>query len=402
MDVVESVTQRPRRILYVEHNVDGTVGGSHRCLLDICRNIDRGQYEPVALFFQDNPLVSEFRKLGIDVLIGSPAIPLLQLSGLSRSIGRRLTSIIRPAANAALILSVRPMQWIRFLRRQRIDLVHLNNTFNADHDLILAAWILRIPCIAHQRGVAEPSGRLAHWFARRLLRIIAISSFIRDDLIRRGLPEQLVTFIHDGIDPSRIAVRCEPQTLRSDLGFGAAVPVVGMVGNLKYWKGQHVFVEAFARVAALHPEIRGLVVGAPSDPAYVESLRTAAARHGLSSTVVFTGYQPHPIDYMAVMDVVVHASVEPEPFGIVITEAMALAKPVIASAHGGPLDIVQDGVTGFLTPPGDAVALAVRINELIQQPNKMAELGRRARSSLLNNFTIRKNVEAIVGLYRDA
>jgi glycosyltransferase involved in cell wall biosynthesis len=386
-------------VLYVEHNMDGTIGGSHHCLLDICRNIDRSRYSPMVLFFQENPLVGEFRKLGIKVLIGSPASPLVQLSGLSGPVARITRAVIQPAYNAALVLVVRPMQWIRFLHRQRIELVHLNNTFNGDHDLILAAWLRRIPCIAHQRGYAGETGALAHWFGRRLHRIIAISGFIRDDLLRRGLPDHLVTLIHDGIDPERITVQRDPRELRTALGFGRNQPVIGMVGNLKPWKGQHVFMEAFARIAAKHPEARGLIVGAPADPEYVQQLRDLAARHCLSARVVFAGYQQHSIDYMASMDVVIHASVEPEPFGIVIGEAMALSKPVIASAHGGPLDIVQDGVTGFLTAPGDPGALALRIGGLLDSPADASRLGERARRRFLDLFTIEANVGRIIQLY---
>lgn len=399
MRATTEVRRGPRRVLYVEHNMDGTVGGSHHCLLDICRNIDRSRYEPVVLFFQDNPLTGAFRKLDLDVRLGSPARPLLQLSGSSGSLATVARNIVQTATNAALMLVVRPLQWIGFLRRHRIDLVHLNNTFNGDHDLILAAWLLRIPCVAHQRGYAGETGPLAHWFARRLERIIAISGYIRDDLRRRGLPDRLIVLIHDGIDPGRVVVHREPSALRRELGFGDSEPVIGMVGNLKPWKGQHVFVDAFAQVASRHPAARGLIVGAHADPGYVEQLRRTLDRHGLGARVVFAGYQSHPIDYMAAMNVVVHASVEPEPFGIVITEAMALGKPVIASAHGGPLDIVEDGVTGFLTEPGEPAALARRVVDLLGSPAVAARLGEAARRRFRVMFTIEANVGRLTDLY---
>src|SRR5690606_33699004 len=103
------------------------------------------------------------------------------------------------------------------------------------------------------------------------------------------------------------------------------------------------------------------IVGALVDTAYVQQLRDTAARHGIADRVHFAGFQRNPADYMAAMDVVLHTSVEAEPFGLVVLEAMALRKPVVTTTTGGPRDVVLDGVTGFLTPAGDPAALAGRV-----------------------------------------
>ena len=390
---------RPYRVLFVEHNVDGTVGGSHRCLLDICRNLDRSRYAPLALFFQDNSLVSEFRGSGIEIAIGSPARLLVEWPRLTTSWGSWLFTQLKSVVNAGLLLLVRPLLWARFLRAHRIDIVHLNNSFNGDHDLILAAWMLHLPCVAHQRGVAEPSGATEHWFARRLSRIIAISSFVRDDLLRRGLPEALITFVHDGIDPRRIHIDVPTAELRRRVGFAPDDTVIGIVGNLKHWKGQHVFVDAMSLITSKHSGVRGLIVGAPADTRYVKELQETVERYGLRPNIVFTGYQQHPLDYMALMDVVVHASVEPEPFGIVITEAMALGKPVVATAIGGPLDIVVDGLTGYLTPAGDAEKLADTVLQLLDNPASLQRMGSAASRRFEEQFTVARNVTAIERIY---
>jgi glycosyltransferase involved in cell wall biosynthesis len=289
---------------------------------------------------------------------------------------------------------------MRFLKRNRINLVHLNNSFNGDHDLILAAWLSGIPCIAHQRGVPGTTGRSEIWFGRRLTAIIAISNFIRADLLDRNLPEGRLHLIHDGIDPARLAVRHRPERLRRSLGVSPEQPVVGVVGNIKSWKGQHVFVEAIAEIAARHADVVGLVVGAPVDSAYQQRLHELARARGIDGRVVFVGYQKHPVDYMRVMDVVVHTSVEPEPFGIVIAEAMALERPVIATALGGPLDIVVDGVTGYLTRPGDPHELAERILQLLGDPALARRMGSAGRERFLERFTVSRNVEQIQALYQ--
>ena len=391
--------RRPRRVLFVEHNVDGTVGGSHYCLFDICRNIDRNLYTPVALFFQDNPLVPAFRDSGVEVLVGSPAAGLYESPP---SVQRCLISLfgtLRTAVNAVMILFIRPVQWMRFLRHQRIDIIHLNNTFNGDHDLVLAAWLMRLPCIAHQRGLPGATGWTEMWFGRRLARTIAISNFVRDDLLRRGVHRDRVVLIHDGIDPERVVLHKSSADLLSYLRVMPTDRIVGIVGNVKSWKGQHVFLEAMGLVAARYPQVRGLIIGATPEPDYLLRLTELVTRFGLEANIVFTGYQRYPIDFMAIMEVVVHASVEPEPFGIVITEAMALGKPVVASALGGPLDIVEDGVTGFLTPADDAGSLAARILNLLDDPEMARRFGVAGTRRFEQLFTAKRNVAQIEALY---
>ena len=390
-----------RRILFVEHNVDGTVGGSHCCLLDICRTLDRSRFQPVALFFQENSLLDDFRSAGAEVVVGCPTTRLANLSAAASARRSRLLSTLQSVTNAVLMLIIRPVQWLRFLRRHAVDIVHLNNSFNGNHDLMIAAWALRLPCIAHQRGVPGVTGRSEIWFGRRLARIVAISTFIRDDLLQRGLPHEKITLVHDGIDPSRTSVRGSQTDIASQLGIGPGRKVVGMVGNVKRWKGQHVFLSAMAMVAKRYPDVCGLVVGATPDPAYLAELKESILRLGLESNVFFAGYQRHSVDFMSLMDVVVHASVDPEPFGIVITEAMALGKPVIASDMGGPRDIVEPGVTGFLTPANDAEALSHKILALLDDPVKARKLGTAGSRRFLEHFTAARNVDCLQRLYME-
>jgi len=333
------------------------------------------------------------------VIIGSPANPLIRVSRPGNRTLSKILSILTVLANAALMLGVRPFQWILFLRRHNIDIVHLNNSFDADHDLILAAWAMRIPCVAHQRGVAHPTGATEMWFARRLARIVAISDFIREDLICRGISPEHILLVRDGIDPARVVLAVDPSSLRSSLGLDQANRVVGIVGNLKRWKGQHIFLEAMVSILREYPDVRGLVVGAPADVEYVAELQSMLQKHSLDRRILFVGYQQHPIDYMSLMDVVVHASIEPEPFGVVIAEAMALGKPVIATNHGGPVEIVEDGVTGFLTPASNTEALTDRIRHLLNCPSEARKLGIAGKMRFDRHFSIASRVRQLERLY---
>jgi glycosyltransferase involved in cell wall biosynthesis len=155
---------------------------------------------------------------------------------------------------------------------------------------------------------------------------------------------------------------------------------VGVVGRLCRWKGQHVFLDAFAKAFA-GSDARARLVGAPlfGEEGYEAELRAQIDRLGLGDRVELRGHRDDIAAELADLDVVVHCSTVPEPFGQVVVEAMGVGRPVIASAAGGPLEVVTDGITGLLTPPGDAGALAGAMARLAEDPALGARLVEAAR-----------------------
>ena len=112
-------------------------------------------------------------------------------------------------------------------------------------------------------------------------------------------------------------------------------------------------IRAAARLVATYPTLACLIVGAtaPVDQPYEDRLQAMVREHGLEANVIFCGYQKFPADFVNVMDVVIHASIEPEPFGMVVLEAMGMRKPLIGSRAGGVPEMVVEGVTGYTYPP---------------------------------------------------
>jgi glycosyltransferase involved in cell wall biosynthesis len=186
--------------------------------------------------------------------------------------------------------------------------------------------------------------------------------------------------------------------VRRELGIAACAPLVAMIGRVQPWKGQHVFVKAAATVAQHVPDARFVIVGGASgaeDEQYLESLRTTSAKLGIADRVMFTGERNDVANFIAAADVIVHASVDPEPFGLVLIEAMAAGKPVIASNGGGPAEIVLDGETGFLTDPGDAQALAERTITLLRDPELRARMGAAASARVEHEFSFEQMIERL-------
>ena len=243
----------------------------------------------------------------------------------------------------------------------------------------LAAHLAGIPVVWHVRdriasdympGLAV---RLVRALSRRLPEAILIDS--RAVLHTLGpLPVATVAaVVPSPIEPGLLDV----QSIRN----GGPLRV-GMVGRLAPWKGQHVFLEAFARAFAGGEE-EAVVVGSAffseEEIAYESSLRDMVLRLGLEHRVRFAGFVEDVASEMVKMDIVVHASVVPEPFGQVVVEAMALGLPVIASGAGGPAEVVSDGVDGLLHPPGDVEALTAALKRLASDPGLRRRLGTAGR-----------------------
>jgi len=152
-----------------------------------------------------------------------------------------------------------------------------------------------------------------------------------------------------------------------------------MVGRIAPWKGQDVFLRAFAEAFADGAE-RAVILGAPlfGEEEYERSLRGLVPQLGLADRVELRGFTDDVAAELAQVDALVHASVIPEPFGRVIVEGMAAGLPVIAAGGGGPDEIVTEGVDGLLYPPGDVDELAATLSRVATDTGLAERLGRAA------------------------
>jgi glycosyltransferase involved in cell wall biosynthesis len=132
---------------------------------------------------------------------------------------------------------------------------------------------------------------------------------------------------------------------------------------------------------------------------YFEAIRAMIADSGYAARFVLTGYREDVEEYYAAVDIVVHASVAPEPFGMVVPEGMAARRPVIATDAGGPREVVSHGMDGLLVPPGDVPALAEAILELASDSARRARMGARGRQKVLDRFRIATNADRVREVY---
>src|SRR5437016_4025779 len=258
--------------------------------------------------------------------------------------------------------------------------MHLLSTYASESDVPIV-W--HVHDYVSSRPVTGPLLRL---HAARCSTAVANSRSVAEDLRSIGMRSFNIESVYNGIDTDAFAPRGSSIDLDSLAGLPPATPGVlrvGLLGTFARWKGHEIFLRALAMLSPEIP-IRGYVVGGPiyqtnGSQHTIAELRKLAGTLGLNGKVGFTGFIEDPAAAIRSLDVVVHASTQPEPFGLVIVEAMACGKPVIVSNSGGASELVHDRVNALTHEPGDAGALAARIQELAGSPQLRAQLGEAAR-----------------------
>lgn len=390
---------RRKKILYIEANRDNTVGGSYYSLLYLVSNINKELYEPHVLFCQDNFLVPEFRNITPYVYINnygpSASNPVEGISDALKWPYRLLTKVLlKQSAVNKIIKEIKP------------DLVHLNNGYAALHEWMLACRLNGIRIVAHDRGTRYPCTFQTRLFVRFLDAIVSVSESYKENVLKQHLKPGTVKRVYNGLDPARFVKGVYPKAAErthKELGLKKGQFVVGMLGNIDRWKGQHVLLQAINILKDRHPDLRCLVVGKPVLRAegYMEELKAFVSANGLGERVIFTGFRADVANLLSLFDVLVHASIEPEPFGRVLLEGMALGKPIIATDAGGPAEIIVNGETGLLVPMNDHRAMANAIEVIAGELFKAKEMGRRGQERLASTFSIEKTTREIEALYEE-
>jgi glycosyltransferase involved in cell wall biosynthesis len=314
---------------------------------------------------------------------------------------RPCRDILQKAVNFSKGLVGRAFYYARLLRGLNIDIVHLNNSIVRNHDWMLGAMLARVPCITHERGINKHYPLLARLLGRRLKAVVCISGAVRDNLKNHSLDTGNLVTIYNGIDPHIVSVSTEATDILQRQNIRPGTRIVGVIGNIKLWKGQETMIRALPLILRDVPHLVCLFVGdtAPADQAYHDHLLALAGELGVQENIRFTGYTRNVADYINTMEIVIHTSVEPEPFGRVLIEAMAMSKPVIGARGGAVTEIIEEGSTGLTFQPGNPAALAEAAKQFLLSPDVAAEMGIKGRARLLSEFNIQTNIRKTEEVY---
>jgi glycosyltransferase involved in cell wall biosynthesis len=388
------------KVLYL--NPNGTVGGAEAALLHLLAAL-RAAHPDWSLSLvtgADGPLLSRAQALGVS----AHAIPfpssirrLGDSASSSSSAGLSRPGFLTTLLSGGIQTPAYLMQLRRAVRDFRPDLVH-SNGFKMH---LLSSYVpqLDVPVVWHvhdyvrSRAVTAP---LLRHCASRCSTAVTNSDSVAADLRSLCTSNLKIEAVHNGIDMEAFA----PQGPSVDLDAMAGLPAlkdgairVGLVGTFARWKGHEIFLRALARLKQA-TAIRGYVVGGPiyqtdGSQHTLTELRQLADSLGLTGRVGFTGFIEDPARAIRSLDIVVHASTQPEPFGLVIVEAMACGKAVIVSSGGGASELVENGMNAVTFRPGDSRALADLIEQLSASPEvrrRLGEAGRRTAEQRFNRI----------------
>jgi glycosyltransferase involved in cell wall biosynthesis len=314
------------------------------------------------------------------------------LGRVTRAVSRAAGLLAAPAARS----------WARKVQKDRGAILHLNTTRVA----FLAGD--RTATVAELKDALGPpffSLRFSRAIATRLEAaaqvIVANSRFNAERLVESGFPADRVVTILNGLDLELLhpLSATERQAVRAREGWASDEVVLCCVGRLVEWKGQHLAVEAAARLGE-RIRLRLVLIGDVGfdGPDYVARLRRQASTLGLDDQVVFTGFRDDAQQLMAASDVVLHTSVWPEPLGLTPMEAQALGVPVVASGAGGVLETVADRETGYLFKPSDVEDLCHGIEWALGADRDSIRLAGRRRAQEL--FDMRNVVKRYKTVYQ--
>lgn len=378
------VDNRPR-VLFIDQSF--TFGGAIRSLAHLVGGLSEQGVEAVVASGQPPEVLerafSEAETISLDIerqwRRNTSLYQLIRKNTVKGVFKRSLTALavldwhLRRTVPSAL-------RYARIGSRHDVDIVHLNNTIAGQFDGFIAAKLLGVPCIAHARGFQEPT-RVLRAITRMVDHHIAISEAIRRNLVEIGASPDRISVVHDGMNLEEYDGQLPAATIREDLGVPHDAPLFGFFGRVIEWKGVREFVLAAERVLQRMESAHALVVGDESDGGreYFEDVRGLTQEMEVGERILFTGYREDVPELMRTIDVVVHTSIRPEPFGMVLAEAMAAGKPVVAADEGGPLDIVEPGSTGYLVNPEDTASVARLIRHLLENPDEAKALGRAGR-----------------------
>lgn len=296
---------------------------------------------------------------------------------------------------------------IRTLIKQLdIDLVHVRSRAPA-WAVWIACQMTGVPFVTTFHGTHRLQNRFKRIYnsiMTRGERVIAISRFIRQHIIDNyDVDDSLIDIAPRGFDPNRIApgkvAEGHVEALRKELALKNDTPVIILPGRLTRWKGQILFLQALALIK--DNNWQALLIGGEDKKAfYLAELKQMVVDSGIAARVHFVGAQSDIAPYYALADLVVSASTEPEAFGRVAVEAQAMGKPVIASAHGGSLETVLDGESGWLFTNNSAEDLAEKLSQALKSKDRWNTMGLSARRFVNVTYTVEQMCQAEWSTYR--
>ncbi len=372
------------RIQYL--SASGELGGAEMCLLDMIASLKAAQsdWQIGLISGQDGPLLPRANALGASVTV-LPFPRTIARLGDSSASNSRASKLFLAAklAGSSVATANYSRRLRRCIREFNPDILH-SNSLKMN---VLGAWAKSpgLPMLWHLHdyvGCRPVMRKAMRWNQRRCSAILANSSSVRDDA-RAVFPDfAQINTLYNAIDLGEFS----PEGPTADLDqlsqlepAPAGTVRVGLIATMAWWKGHRDFIQALALIGESQP-VRGYIVGGPvyqsaGSQTDLDELRAFTAKYLPQGRVGFTGFVDKPSSAIRALDIVVHASTHPEPFGRVIVEAMGCAKPVITTGIGGAAELITHHENALVFRGGDPAHLAEQIDRLAHDKSLRQRLG---------------------------
>lgn len=361
-----------RPILYLNNAV--AIGGGERNLLALLQILDKAKWRPIVTCPHDGAFPSELKAMGI------------QVEWVKLPDCRKLKDVFRGV-----------LAWFQLdqiVRRERVAMIHANSPpwFPVG---CLVAKKHRIPSVVSIQGRLAPR-RVRQFLLHRADLLFTVADSLRLFVEGAGVPAGRTRTIYSTVDTDRYVPCPDTGEIRRRFGIATGDPIIGCVANVAHYKGHDILIQAFAKLSQIIPTGHLLLVGRDNSE-YGTAMKRLVQELGLSNRIHFTGFQPDVRPYFGAIDIVVLPSRE-EGAPVALLEAMAMAKPLIASAVDGTPEIIEDGITGILVPSEDSDAVVTAVTNLIKDPGSLRSMGEagRRRAKL---YSIRRAGEILLQGY---
>jgi glycosyltransferase involved in cell wall biosynthesis len=361
------------KVLQITHDLN--IGGLQRVVTDISRNLDTEKFEVgVACLRESGPLEQELTEFGIPVFI----------------IGEKTSK-----TDYFSFLKLIPI-----IRRFKPEVIHTHNTLPF-LDGTLAGRITKVPVLIHTDHARSFPDKRRYMVVERILskivdKIVAVSEHTKKNLIHyEKINPKKIDVIHNGIDGQKYKVDVDRKQIKKVFGVENKNPLLGLGVRLTPQKGITHLIRAVSVLKEEFPDIGVLVAG---EGFLLENLKREANVLGVSESIRFIGPRTDMNEILSILDVYVLPSLW-EGLPLVILEAMAAQKPIVATNVGGTSEIIQNGENGILVPPKDTVRLAEELTALLKDRNRMSRIAFHANRCFLDQFSVKIMTEKYKKLY---
>ena len=379
-------------------------GGGTNSLLELLRRIDRKNYKFTAMYYHnfDKPgesdIKTETERLGIDFLLldrpnqSVTAKILKELGRVLLFFNRRVRKLFIFRVDYRFRIKKDVEKIGRVLKELNINLIYMNNQPSSNLEGIIAARNAGIRSLLHSRIEADLNSCEVNAVNNWLTKMVCVSEGVKRSFIKQGINGSKCSVIHNGIN-TELKALISPDEIRREFGIKKEEVLIGAVGSLMKRKRFNDLIKAVAYLRDNRGlgNIKCLIIGEGPER---KSLQKEIERKKLNDRVILTGFRPDAISYINALDIFVLPS-EREGFPRVILEAMLMKKPVIACDIAGPSEVVIEGVTGHLVPPGDMEGLAGAVFSLITSDTLRKDMGKNGRQDVVEKYTIDRYVSGV-------